>query len=217
MTTPAQPQSQSQPQSPYPLAHDAEGNPLTVPPEAVAWRVRRGGGRRGRPRHVFNPETGLQLDIPLTSTIDDLIDRGCNSDRYRLEAIDQDGRILPGTIAIVEVPPSDEDAPEEDKRAASSDADTIAHLRAAISQLVTANCQTMQAMASAFGTVRPLHEAPVPIVVHQPAVPTPAPTEPGMRPEQIMQMLTTFGPMVAQAFKGLGSSGGGGILDGGLA
>jgi hypothetical protein len=210
MTTPAQPQSQ------YPLAHDAEGNPLTLPPEAVAWRVRRGGGRRGRPRHVFNPETGLQLDIPLTSTIDDLIDRGCNSDRYRLEAIDQDGRILPGTIAIVEVPPSDDEEVEDDKRPVV-DADTIAHLRAIIAQLVTANSQTMQAMASAFGTVRPQHEAPAPIVVHQPAMAAPAPSEPGMRPDQIMQMLTTFGPMVAQALKGLGSVGGGGMVDGGLA
>ena len=103
-------------QSPYPLAHDAEGNPLTIPAEAVAWRVRRGGGRRGRPRLVFDPETGLQLDIPLTATIDELIDRGCGADGYRPEAIGPEGRVLPGDTAVVEVPRSDEEQEAEQQR-----------------------------------------------------------------------------------------------------
>ena len=54
----------------YSLARDADGNPLEVPAGAKAWRVRRGGGRRGRPRSVFDNETGRQLEIPLDATIE---------------------------------------------------------------------------------------------------------------------------------------------------
>lgn len=216
MTTPVQPQSapaQPQPsvQPLYPLAFAADGSPLKVPPEAVAWRVRRGGGRPGRPRQVFNSETGRQLDVPLTSTIDDLIDSGCDPDRYRLEAIDHDGHVLLGATAVVEVPSAGDD---EAEIALSSDAETIAHLRGIIAQLVTANSQTMQAMASAFGTVRPLHEPAPPIVVHQPSA-APPPPEPGMRPEQIMQLVTTFGPMLSQVLKGFATPSGGGFPMGG--
>src|SRR5437899_2297037 len=88
----------------YPLAYDANGNPIDVPPEAVAWRVRRGGGRRGRPRHVFDPETGRQLEVPLASTLDSLIDAGCPADRYLLYPVDAVGRVLLGTVAVTEVP-----------------------------------------------------------------------------------------------------------------
>src|SRR5438094_4116345 len=76
-----------------PLAFDANGNPLEVPAGAVAWRVRRGGGRRGRPRTVFDGETGRQLEVALSSTIEDLIDHGCPPGRYRLEAVDASGRV----------------------------------------------------------------------------------------------------------------------------
>ena len=55
-----------------------------------------------------NPETGLQLDMPLGCTIEDLINRGCVPDRYRLEAVDENGRIIDGVVAICEVPPTDE-------------------------------------------------------------------------------------------------------------
>jgi hypothetical protein len=49
----------------YPLAFDSSGNPLTLPDEARMWRVRRGGGRRGRPRNVFDPQDGPPLEISL--------------------------------------------------------------------------------------------------------------------------------------------------------
>src|SRR5262249_27843449 len=88
----------------YPLAYDANGNPLDVPPEAVAWRVRRGGGRRGRPRHMFDPETGRQLEVPLAATLDSLIDAGCLGDRYLLYPVDGEGRVIPGVVAVTEVP-----------------------------------------------------------------------------------------------------------------
>src|SRR5207249_134255 len=93
----------------YPLAFDSNGNPVKVPENAVAWRVRRGGGRRGRPRNVFDAETGRQLEIPLGASIDDLIDAGCPADRYLLYPIDAEGKLLPGLIAVTEVPAGDAD------------------------------------------------------------------------------------------------------------
>src|SRR6185312_13249257 len=87
----------------YPLAFDANGNPIELPPEAVKWRVRRGGGRRGRPRHVFDAETGRQLEIPLTATLDTLIDAGCTADRYLLYPVDGEGHLIGGIIAVTEI------------------------------------------------------------------------------------------------------------------
>src|SRR6185312_12340110 len=95
----------------YPLAFDANGNPLMVPSGAVAWRVRRGGGRRGRPRNMFDAETGRQLEIPLGATLQDLIDTNVPADRYLLYPVDAQGIIIPGVVAVTEVP-HDEDAEE---------------------------------------------------------------------------------------------------------
>ena len=55
------------------------------------------------------------------------------------------------------------------------------------------------AMASAFGTVRPAHEQPAPIVIEQPQQAATAPT--GMQPEQLIQMVTGIGQMLANAWK----------------
>jgi hypothetical protein len=187
----------------YPMAFDVEGNPITLPPEAVAWRVRRGGGRRGRPRSVFDQETGLQLDVPLTASVDDLADRGCKPDRYRLEAVDGDGRVIAGLVAIVELP-SDEEA-EAEETATLQPSDPLSQAFALIEKVVNANSQTMQAMASAFGTVRPAHEQPLPILVEPPAAPTP-PSSTGMQPEQLVQMIGGIGQMLVNAWK-TGASG----------
>src|SRR5437870_3069496 len=54
----------------FPLAFDANGNPVKVPAHARMWRVRRGGGKRGRPRNVFDATTGRQLEVPLGASID---------------------------------------------------------------------------------------------------------------------------------------------------
>src|SRR5579859_8116350 len=89
--------------SKFPLANDADGNPLEVPANAVGWRVRRGGGRRGRPRIVFDNESGRQLEVPLDATINDLVDHGCPPGRYRLEAFDGDGKLITGCVAVTEI------------------------------------------------------------------------------------------------------------------
>src|SRR6185312_12359387 len=88
----------------YPLAFDANGNPLMVPSGAVAWRVRRGGGRRGRPRNVFDAETGRQLEVPLGATLQDLIETNVPADRYLLYPVDAQGLIMSGVVAVTEVP-----------------------------------------------------------------------------------------------------------------
>lgn len=188
----------------HPLAFDANGNPMQLPEAAKRWRVRRGGGRRGRPRNVFDPDTGLQLEVPIGASLEDLIERGCTADRYRLEAVDEAGHTIEGLVAVVEVPATDDESSVESEP--KKDEETVQHLRAVIDRLVAANSSTMQAMASAFGTVRPQHDAPAPVILQPPPV-APPPTESGMKPEQMMQMFTTFGPMVAQALKGFMSSG----------
>src|SRR5690349_23195330 len=93
----------------HPLAFDANGNPLTVPDGACGWRVRRGGGRRGRPRNVFDAETGRQLEIPLGATLQDLIETNVPADRYLLYPVDAAGQIMPGIVAVTEVPAGDDD------------------------------------------------------------------------------------------------------------
>jgi hypothetical protein len=114
----------------FPLATDANGNPLDVPAEAVAWRVRRGGGRRGRPRIVFDNETGRQLEVPLESTIDDLVDHGCPAGRYRLEAVDRSGHLLPGIVAVTEIPV--EALAVEDDGQAAGNGDPMARMLQAV-------------------------------------------------------------------------------------
>lgn len=92
-----------------PLAFDSDGDPLDVPPDAVAWRVRKMAARAGRPKTIYDPETGRQLEIPLTATVNDLADAVADSGRYRLEAVDREGRHLRGCVAVTEVVFDDDD------------------------------------------------------------------------------------------------------------
>src|SRR4051795_1901004 len=91
----------------YPLAFDSNGNPVKVPENAVAWRVRRGGGRRGRPRNVFDASTGRQLEIALGASIEDLMETNVPADRYLLYPVDAQGSLIPGIVAVTEVTEGD--------------------------------------------------------------------------------------------------------------
>ena len=90
------------PQTRLPLANDVHGDPIDMPASAVAWRVRRASGKPGRPHNVYDVD-GKQLEIPLTSTVDDLRENGCGPGRYRLEAVSNDGRLIGGIVAFTEI------------------------------------------------------------------------------------------------------------------
>ena len=198
-----------------PLAFDQNGNPLDLPDAAVAWRVRRGGGRRGRPRNVFNPETGLQLEVPLGATLDDLINAGCEGDRYLLYPIDSDGRSIPGVVAVTEVPRSEEDEDSDEERKAPGllvpDESYVGQLLATIKAQADALCRAIESTSSGYGNVRP----PVPVTIEAPA---PVAKDDGgaFKPENLATIMT-MAKTVFDALKGAGiatppessSSGGG--------
>lgn len=176
----------------YPLAFDGNGNPIDVPEGAIAWRVRRGGGRRGRPSHVFDSETGRQLEIPLGASIDALIEAGCPADRYLLYPVDAEGRVIPGIVAVTAVSEAepDDDAP----RAAVADASTsqLAVLaRVCEQQMQTIQrfgeylCRGFESAAAGYGPLRPMTK-PAPVVVEAPA---PEPPSSGFKPEQMMELM----------------------------
>jgi hypothetical protein len=176
----------------FPLAFDLNGDPIELPPNAIAWRVRRGGGRRGRPSHVFDSETGRQLEIPLGATIEALIEAGCPPDRYLLYPVDGAGHIIPGIIAVTSVPelPGDEEAKASEEVALASRSDPIAQLaiqqHATIQRVCEYLCRGFEAAASGYGPIRPVQK-PTPTVIE--AAPPPAPESSGVKAEQMAEVM----------------------------
>jgi hypothetical protein len=158
----------------YPLANDANGDPIDVPAEAVAWRVRKMAKKAGRPKVIYDPETGRQLEVPLA--VEDLGEFVSEDDRYRLEAVDREGRHIAGCVGFTEVFADDEDEAEEGGAATPQ-------LIQLVAQLVDTNSRVMQAMASAFGTVHPSQPPLMPIM--------PSP-EPRQSNNEIGQMMLGF-------------------------
>lgn len=181
----------------YPLAFDQNGNPLEIPEGAVAWRVRRGGGRRGRPRNVFDPETGRQLEIPLGANLDELINAGCEADRYLLYPIDAEGRIVPGLIAVTEVPRTDEDQPEQGASGVA-DESYVGQLLATIKAQADALCRAIDSTSSGYGNVRP--PVPPPITFDQPLA---LPKDEGFKAEHLANIMG-MAKTVFDALKGAG-------------
>jgi len=140
----------------YPLANDANGNQLVVPVEAVAWRVRKLARRAGRPKVLFDAETGRPLEVAIDVTYEDFCSQVNESGRFRLEAVDGQGRIIVGCVAVTEVVLDDED---EETALPRNAAESLPHLHQLIAHLVDANTQVMKAMASAFGNVQPVRNA----------------------------------------------------------
>jgi hypothetical protein len=195
----------------YPLAYDANGEPLELPPSAVAWRVRRGGGRRGRPRHVFDKETGRQLEVPLGATVDALIDGGCETDRYLLYPIDASGRIIEGIVAVIAVPELEqEESPQQTAGVEQSIMlATIREQGMTIRHQADCLTRSLEATTAGYGRVRPI-EAPEPVIIEQP--PPEAAGGGGFKPEQIAELMG-----VARQFIEMFRGGGGGTppTDGG--
>jgi hypothetical protein len=184
----------------FPLANDSNGDPIDLPPQAVKFRVRKmPSGRAGRPKSVFDRDTGRQLEVPLDIQLEELAERVTESGRYRLEAIDASARTIPGCIAFTEVEMEDDDDVEETTPSSHGE---HAHLVALVEKVVDSNTRVMEAMASAFGQVRP-HRQPMAFEMPPAASPpsaAPPPNPGGMMGSfgEMMQMGQQIGGMVQQ-------------------
>lgn len=172
----------------YPLAYDANGEPLAVPAEAVAWRVRRGGGRRGRPKNVFTA-AGRPLEVPIAATIEELVNEGCVPDSYLLYAIDAAGRALPGVVAVTEVQ-GDEDEEASDhgtSAAAENEVTALGHALTTIRIQAESMARSIDSLSRGYHPV----QAAQPTALEQPIAPS-APTSPGSQMEQIATYAKLF-------------------------
>ena len=79
-----------------PLARDGQGNSISLPENAAAWRLRRHTG--GRPRVVLGLDR-QPLRLPLAATVADLDDM-LGPGTYRLDAVDDRGNLLGITTAV---------------------------------------------------------------------------------------------------------------------
>ena len=172
-----------------PLARDINGDPVEVPGEAVAWRVRRRSGKQGRPQSVFDPETGTPLEIELDCGIDEL--RPFGSGGYRLDGIDGSGKLIPGVTAYVEVP-TDEAVPPPPCDAPTETAAALREMTQLLRESMQTNCRALEALASAFGPVRPSAAHPMPV----PSAPT-APTSDEKSADMMTKIFEAL-PHVAQ-------------------
>ena len=173
----------------HPLARDINGDPVEVPAEAVAWRVRRRSGKQGRPQSVFDPETGTPLEIELDSGIDEL--RPFGSGGYRLDGIDGSGKLIAGVTAYVEVP-ADEVVPPPPSDAPTETAAALREMTQLLRESMQTNCRALEALASAFGPVRPS-------ATHPMAVPSmPAPPISDEKSADMMTKILEALPSVAQ-------------------
>src|SRR5262245_14109641 len=81
------------------LAFNANGEPFDLPDTVTGWRVRRLRGGRGAPELVYGRD-GRPLTLGIDAGMDELRDAVELSGRYRLDAVDDDGKVIPN------VPPS---------------------------------------------------------------------------------------------------------------
>lgn len=147
----------------YPMANDANGNPLHLPDNAAGWRVRKLARKAGRPKVIFDSETGRPLELPLTVTYEDFAETVGEAGRYRLEGFDSNGQNIPGCVAITEVVFDDDEA---NAPLQANPTDALPHLIQLVGKLVETNARVMEAMASAFGQVKPAR-AIEPVIVER--------------------------------------------------
>lgn len=181
----------------YPLAYDANGDPLIVPADAVAWRVRRGGGKRGRPRNVF-ASNGRQLEIPIAATIDELVNEGCGAGNYLLYPIDVQGRALPGAFAVTEIQEDGEEEPGDEKSTANAanELTALGHALATVRSQSEALARALEATTRGYGPIHP------PSLVTEPLTLSP-PVSPEAKAAQVMDYMS-IAKMVLDVLRGAG-------------
>ena len=133
------------------LAWGQSGEPIELPADAVGWRVRRHrlGDRGGPPEVVYS--RGRPLVMPLTASADDLIAQvGAKPGRYRLDPVDEGGRIVKGTAAFAVIEPGQAVAPVE---ATAVEPDVSVRLLASLEQLTRTQAEVMTAMIGQLAQV----------------------------------------------------------------
>ena len=130
----------------YPLSRDTDGNPIDVPANATAWRVRKLAAKAGRPKLIYDNETGLPLELPLTASIQQLAEAVSEDGRFRLEAIDQQGRAIPNCVAVTAF-----EFPEE----APAPVAPSNMMEQLMCRLIDSNTRVTEALASRFAMVQP--------------------------------------------------------------
>jgi hypothetical protein len=181
---------------------------------------------------VFDQESGRQLEIPLGSTLADLVQTNVAAGRYLLYPVDQEGNVIPGVVAMTEVSEnaaSDDDEGDEqgDGPGGESKWEALAIRQSATleklsTSLVGAHDRMMaentKAVAALVGGYVPVRAVPPPAPV---VVDTPAPLPPQiasglldrlltMKPDEMMQL----GLMVQNIF-GMVKGAMGGVQGGG--
>jgi hypothetical protein len=137
------------------LAFDKDGEPFALPDTVSAFRVYQLSGGRGAPKLCYDREDGGPLTIGVQAGVDELRERVETSARYRLDAIDDEGKAVPN------VPPAYVQVTVTPRNAAPTEAPLPANLSAtdhAIRELVRANCElvrTTSELAKAVATQQP--------------------------------------------------------------
>jgi hypothetical protein len=178
----------------YPLANDVKGNPVQVPEAAAGWRISKLARKAGRPKVIFDNETGRPLELPLAVTYEDFSETVGEAGRYRLEAFDGNGQNIAGCVAVTEVAFDD-----EEPIGPATSPDALPHLIQLVGKLVETNARVMEAMASAFGQVKPAG-APQPVTVERPAE-----TKSEENPFVTNMVQTLLQQFIAQKFGGFGA------------
>jgi len=172
----------------YPLACDLDGNPIQLPTNATAWRVRKLAAKAGRPKLIYDNETGLPLELPLTASIQQLAEAVSEDGRFRLEAIDRKGRAIPNCVAVTAF-----ELPEEEPTPIAP-SNMMEQL---MCRLIESNTRVTEALASRFAAMPPPDQAPQQVVEPAPSAANPFGNTAGAA-EVLNQVLTQILARFAQ-------------------
>ena len=167
------------------LAIDADGQPIDIPPEVVAWRVRRvkGPGRPGLAHDLM----GRPITLPITATFQDLYD-AVGSGKYIVDPIDELGRhckeVTSGVTGMIQ-PQTAEDpepSPRSSTRNSSNPAnqDVVHALLDKLIQTVDAHTKIAELVVSRIPSII---ESAAGLVTAADGAKLPARTPPPMPPE----------------------------------
>ena len=135
------------------LAFTSEGEPIDVPPSAVAWQVRR-PATRGHPEVVVGTD-GLPLFLPIDAGIEDLRRAVELDGRYQLLAVDEHHRRIDGAACAWVWLQSSDSAPQPGRLAhlAVRQVHAVARTNADVAQLLIAQAVSLlQAAGTLLGT-----------------------------------------------------------------